>query len=303
MQAPPAITLRQLQVFSETIVHGSLQAAAQALGMTPSAASMALAALESACDGPLFERTGRGLRLNDKGSRLLPRAREALGAVESLLAEARDPGRELAGTLRVGCSSTPGRYVFPSLAKDFTRRHPAAKLVLKVGNTGAVAAWVAAGAVDCGVVEGGVPHGLDQEPWIEDELLVVARKGHAMAGWERVPPEALSTETWIVRESGSGTLALQEHFMAANGIQARDFIEFGDMESVKRAVLEGLGIGILSRHAVKDELMNGRLQALAVGESITRRFSIATQPGQYRSRILEAFLAFTRGWKPKAIRT
>jgi len=257
------LSLRQLQVFAAVCRSGGVTAAADAIGLSQSAASQALAELESALDGPLFDRAGRRLLLNERGRLLLPRADELLersAEIEAALRRQSEAGEVL---VRLAASLTVGSYLLPALIGAHLARHRRARLELRVENTGAVIAAVAAYQVDAGFIEGPCEHPeLRVLPWRQDELRVVAAPGHALASKRRLAPADLAGADWVLRERGSGTREVFERAAESRGIAVRARLELGHTEAVMRAVMAGAGLGCLSLFVVEDALRRGELVAL-----------------------------------------
>lgn len=146
-------TLRQMQVFVEVARSENVSRAAEALSLSQSAASAALAELESQFERQLFERHGKRLRLNEYGSLLLPHAVELLdraAEIEGLLR-----GERGLGSLRVGATLTIGNYLLPIIVSNFLQAHPESRVRLQVRNTATIAAMLLHHEIDLGLVEGG----------------------------------------------------------------------------------------------------------------------------------------------------
>jgi len=289
-------TLRQLAVFVEIARRGTLSAAAEEMLLTQSAASMSLKELEKGLGGPLFNRIGRGLVLNDRGRLLLRKAEALLGEARELAELTRDDGAALAGTLHLGCSTTIASYDLPRRIKAFHESHPQAEIVLRVGNTKEVAQHLRTGEIDLGLVEGDlIRQDLTEEDWQRDELVVIAAPGHPLAGRKRVTRSELGNELWIMREEGSGTLSTLAGALADNKVRPRRMHRIGHTEAIKRAVEAGMGISALSHIAVAREIADGHLTILPVPFTIARWFRIITYPGRYQSRLVRHVLDWLRG--------
>ena len=252
-------SLRQLAVFAATAREGSTRAAAERIARSQSAASSALADLEAALGVPLFDRVGRGLRLNENGRALLPRARSLLDQAAEL--QALFAG-DHAAPLAVAASFTIGEYLLPALVSRWTQAHPASLVQLRIGNTRDVIDAVAGFDVDLGFIEGPQTHpDLIVTPWLDDELVIVAAPGHPLAG--RVATgRQLADATWALREHGSGTRQVSDGWLTDHLPQVRVAYELGSTEAIKHVVASGDTLGCLSRHAVAQALADGHLVAL-----------------------------------------
>lgn len=288
-----ALTLRQLGVFVAVARAGSTRAAAERVARSQSAASSALAELESTLGVKLFDRVGRRLTLNAQGRALLPRA---VGLLEQAAEVGRMFGATDQGALRVAASFTVGEYLLPPLIAGWKRAHPGIRLRLDIANTRAVLDAVAALEVDVGFIEGARTHpDLDVAHWREDELVVVAAGDHPMAG-RRVDRAWLREAPWILREPGSGTREAADRWLVPALGRFRIEMELGSNEAVKRAVAAGLGVGLLSVHAVAEAVAAGALTRLQTSlPPMHRALAIVTHRERTPGRALAGFLAHCQG--------
>jgi DNA-binding transcriptional LysR family regulator len=277
-------TIRQLEVFCETASCGLLTRAAQKLSLTQSAASMALRQFEKYAGGDVFTRVGRGLRLNDRGERLLPLAREVLGAYDRFAEKCRDAG-PLSGAVCVGASTTVADYCLPGAMRGFMAENPGVDISLIVGNTEEMAAALHAGELDFAVVEGEISdNAVSAATWRQDELAIVVPPKHRFASRRRMRIAELENERWILREKGSGTRSTLENLLAQEGIHISDVREIGHTEAIKRAVEAGMGISCLSVLAVSRETKAGTLAAIKLNPPLNRRFTLLQFKNRYMSR-------------------
>ena len=284
------ITLRQLEVFCETAAAGHLTRAAQKLHMTQSAASMALRQFEKDAGGPVFTRLGRGLKLNDRGLRILPLAGAALEHYDRFVESCRDGG-SLSGPVRVGASTTVANYCLPGRMRDFMAQNPLVEVSLRVGNTDDIASALRRGEIDFAIVEGKVSdEDISVKPWLRDELLVIMPPTHCLAAKKKVRLRSLVHERWVLREKGSGTLSTLESVLAEQGARLLRVREIGHTEAIKRAVEAGMGLGCLSALAVSREVQAGSLAALKIDPPLLRRFCLLEFKGRYQNRQSKALL-------------
>ncbi|QWV99545.1 LysR family transcriptional regulator [Geomonas nitrogeniifigens] len=290
------ITLRQLEIFEKVAVCGQVTQASIQLLLTQSAVSMALAELERLAGAPLFERSGRRLFLNDRGRQLLPEAREVLSRVRRMEQFLEDSIGTPVGSLIVGASTTIGNYLLPAMVGEFSRLYPGAKPLLRVGNALQIEQGVESGELDLGLIEG-LQHlpSLMAIPWRRDELVLIVGKGHPWASLGRATPDMLRDAAWIMREKGSGTREIFETAMERGGVNYAVALELGHTEAVKKAVEAGLGVGCLSRMAVQRELDQGWLFEVANPVDLQRTLLIVTRKNDYRSTLMQAFLALLEG--------
>lgn len=286
------ISVRQLEVFCETAAAGNLTRAAQKLHMTQSAASMALGQFEKEAGGAVFTRIGRGLRLNDRGARLLSIAERTLADYDQLQTSCREGG-PLNGTVRVGASTTIANYFLPGLCGEFMGLHDKVAIELRVGNTDEMALALRRGEVDFAAVEGPVSgKDIDAHDWLRDELVIVTPPRHRLARNHTVRLGDLMKERWILREKGSGTLNVLKEALTQNRLRIQKAQEIGHTEAIKRAVEAGMGISCLSYRAVIREATAGELGSLKTSPPLFRWFRLLNYKDRYQSREARALY----GW-------
>lgn len=254
------VTIRQLEVFSAVAREGSTRAAAGQVSRSQSAASNALAELETTLGVHLFDRVGKRLILNENGRALLPFAAsvvERASATEALFTEAH------AMPLRLASSYTIGEYLLPEVIARWKNVQPQSQIRLRIANTHEVFESIAGFESDVGFIEGQHTHPeLTVRRWRKDSMVVFAAATHPFA--QRKPtPDDLAGAPWILREAGSGTREASDAWLIPQLSEVKVDLELGSNEAVKQAVALGLGLGCLSRHAVAGALRQGWLAEVA----------------------------------------
>lgn len=296
-------TLRQLSVFAAVARQESVSRAAEELALSQSATSTALGELERLYDTPLFDRIGKRLRLNEAGQALWPQALDLLeraDAVDSTL-----QGHAGFGRLRIGATLTIGNYLATLIVAAYLKRHTGGSAQLRVHNTTTIVEQVARFDLDLGLIEGSCRHpDLIVEPWVEDELVVFCAPQHRLAGRPSVTLAELAEESWIVRESGSGTRETLDQAMLRQHFNLRVRLELEHTEAIKRAVEHGLGIGCISRLALRDAFRRGSLVALETPElDLHRHFHFVWHRQKYQTAGMREFIALCRRLTAKVRRS
>lgn len=289
-------SLRQLEVFLAVARSESVSRAASELGMSQSAVSGALADLERQFDIQLFDRIGKRLRLSQLGHSLRPRC-DALHEQAIELERAFGSPSDIGG-LRVGATLTIGNYVTVPLMARFMREHPGARITLEVANTAEIARRVANFEIDVGLVEGQLHDpSLDVSAWCDDELVVFCAPGHPFAGRAALSDQDLLDAHWIVREPGSGTRQAFEHAMHGIVSDLQIALELQHPEAIKSAVEAGVGIGCVSRLALKDAFRRGVLTPCNVpGRDFRRQFCFVLHKQKHRSASIQTWLELCAAW-------
>jgi DNA-binding transcriptional LysR family regulator len=288
------VTLHQLRIFLAVARHRSYSRAAEELRLSQPAVSAQVRELERHLGGVFFERVGRGIRLTGAGGEFLAYAERVCVLVD----EARFVMDEFEGLKRgrvaIASVSTAGAYVLPPLLGAFRALHPGIAISLEVANRAVCQKRLMGSEVDL-VVMGRVPEQVPHEaaPFLDEELVMIAAPSHALAEARNIVPGRLRHEPFIFREVGSGTRINAEEFLRERGIAAPVSLELGDNSAVKEAVAAGLGISLVSRHAIRMELSLGRLAVLDVrGLPLHRQWYIVHREKQRLSRAAAAFKAF-----------
>lgn len=295
------VTLRQLEVFVATARAGSTRGAADRVARSQSAASAALADLETALGAPLFDRVRKRLLLNENGRALLPKA-------ASLLDQALELQHLFSGEhampLKMAASLTIGEVLLPELVARWQALHPSSPVQLLIGNTREVIAAVVALEVDIGFIEGPQAHpDLVLRPWLSDEMVVVAAPGHPLARKRRVTPQSLREARWAMREPGSGSREAVDRWLLEHLGTIQVAFELGSLEAIKRLVASGAALGCLSRHAVAASLADGSLVSLRTGlPPARRRLAIVMHRDKRVGLGAEDFLRFCAAAKREAQR-
>lgn len=286
-------TLRQLRVFGAVARNLSFTGAAKELHLTQPAVSMQVKELEAACGAPLFERIGRGIHLTEAGGEL---AACAAGIAEQLrqTEERLDALRGLKkGLLRLGAVST-AKYFAPALLAAFKRAHPDVTVRFTVGNREEMIESLAANDADL-VIMGRPPRELDTvaEAFATNPLVIVAAPDHPLAKRRRIPLRRLAEETFLIRERGSGTRAAMERVFKDRAVPYRAGMEVASNETIKQAVIAGMGIAFLSAHTMALELRARKLVVLDVaGLPIVRQWFVIHLKTKRLAPVAAAFRQF-----------
>ncbi len=287
-------TLRQMAVFVAVARQESVSRAAEALSLSQSATSMALAELERLYDTQLFDRLGKSLRLNELGQALLPQALELIEratAIETVL-----EGRAGFGKLRIGATLTIGNYLATLIVADYLKRHPESSAQLQVHNTATIIDQLARYELDLGLIEGTCRHpDLVVEPWVEDELVVFCAPAHPLAKRRSATLARLAKEHWIVREPGSGTRETLDQALRHHHSELKVRLELEHTEAIKRAVEFGLGIGCISRLALREAFRRGSLVPIETPElDLLRHFQFVWHKRKFHTAGMREFVALCR---------
>ena len=256
------MTLEQLRIFVAVAERQHVTRAAQALNLVQSAASAAVAGLESRHGVKLFHRVGRGVELTEAGSQFLVEARAVLARAATAESMLHEFGGLQRGSLLVQASQTIASYWLPRHLVAFRRAYPKIDLRLLIGNTAQVAAAVHDGSAELGFVEGAVDNPLLlREVVARDQMLLVVGPDHPWARQDRVTSADLIETDWVLREPGSGTRSVFEAELERLGLgrQLRVILELPSNEAVRAAVEAGAGATVISASVASPSLEAGLL--------------------------------------------
>ncbi|KQN02343.1 LysR family transcriptional regulator [Sphingomonas sp. Leaf230] len=280
------MTLEQLRIFVGVAEREHMTRAAEALNVTQSAASAAIAALEARHGVPLFHRVGRGIELSEAGRMFLVDARAVLGrAASAELALAEYAGLER-GTLRLVASQTIAGYWLPRQLAAFHARYPAISIELAIDNTEGAAARVLDGAVELGFVEGVIDEPALAHWTVANDRMVLVSDRAA----DTIDEDWIRAARWIVREQGSGTRSSFEEVLRQRGVDPSDLtvaLMLPSNEAVRSAVEAGAGVAVLSQHVVAPAIAAGTLHDLPLGLP-RRSFYALRHKERYRTRAADA---------------
>jgi LysR family transcriptional regulator, low CO2-responsive transcriptional regulator len=287
------VSLRQLRVFEAAASNRSFSKAAQLLHLTQPGVSMHIKELETSAGLPLFERIGKKLHVTDAGQELLERVREILRALKDA-EDALDGLKGLKrGRINLAVVST-AKYFAPRLLARFGKDFPELDIRLAVNNREEVIEQLIANEVDLAIM-GRSPQSLDTiaEPFAQNPHVIIAAPGHPLAGQRRISIERVAKETFIVREPGSGTRLAMQQFFDERRLTFRVAMEMASNETIKQAVMAGMGVSFISRHTIDLELQTERLAILDVsGTPVIRQWHLAHLAKKRLSPTAVAFKRF-----------
>ncbi len=257
-------TLRQLKVFEAVARNLSFSRAAEELHLTQPAVSTQVKTLQEHAGIALFEQLGKKIHLTPAGHEMLHSGRAIIQQFDELeLAMTQFKG-VAGGKLNVSVISA-GDYFFPRLLVDFARRHAGVTLNFGVCNREELLAQLTDNLTDLAIMVR-PPLGMDtvNEPFAPHPYVIVAAAGHPLAGRKRIPVSRLAREPFVVREKGSDTWNSMQEGFGAHLQRLNIAMEIKSTETIKQAVMAGMGVSFLSAHTISRELRSGSLVTLDV---------------------------------------
>lgn len=257
-----------LETFVEAAERGTFTAAAREIGISQAAVSQRIQQLESVLKTSLFRRGPGRVTLTDAGQQLYEYAQRIHKLTDEAWAAVTGRSSEARGELALAASSVPGQYFLPPLLAVFGKRHPQVQVRVSVTDTDDVLRQVERGTASIGLVGGqGGGSQLEFRRFARDELVLAVPKRHAWWRKRRVSVPDLLTQPLIQRERGSGTRHCLERGLEQLGVTLSSLnvvLELGSTEAIKEAVLQGVGLAVMSKRAIDKEIKAGRLKALRI---------------------------------------
>ncbi len=275
------ITLRQLRGFDAVRRAGSLSGAAKLMHLTPPAVSLQLRDLENAIGAPLFDRVDGSMTPTRIGREL----EDLVNEIDALMLRFGENVDALKGVdhgvVSVGVVST-ARYFAPTVLAAFMKIYPDIRIQLQVGNRASTMEKLERLELDFAITGTPPEHFEVKREFIsKNPQIIIAAPDHPLAQESRIPLQALRGETFLLRETGSGTRGVTDRLFSRDKQLPSSGLEFGSNETIKQAVMAGMGIAVISAHTVAAELAEGRLVALDVkGLPINRKWFLVKHAGK-----------------------
>ena len=289
------ITLRQLRVFNEVCDLRSYSRAAEEMSLTQPAVSLQIRQLEELIGQPLFDYVGKKLYMTEAAEALQLASRDIFGRLENLDMQLSDMQGSLQGQLKLAVESS-AKYFVPHLFAAFKRQHPEVNLQLTVVNRAQAVRRLSDNRDDL-VIMSMVPQdmGLEFLPFLNNPIIAVAPADHPLCDQGPLHLQDLVPYTLVIREPGSGTRLACEEYFKEKRVHFNQILEVASTESQRECAIAGLGVALLTRHAVNLELATGLLRELPVDELPLYRSWCAVQAKAKRlSPVAHAFLGFIR---------
>lgn len=287
------VTLRQLQVFLAIAKTENVGTAAADLFMSKSAVSQALAELEAKLEVQLFDRNRGRIYLTAEGRRLMPQADEMVRRATDISELFR--ARKKFSQFRVGCTRTVGTFMIAELMKGFEDAMGWIPAV-EIANTHAIAERLAKFELDIALIEGPVTDPeLVTEPWLEDEMVVVAPKDHPLTG-RPVSYDELNNVRWVLHEEGSSSRNFFDTQLRQKLSSIHVNAELNSFDAIIRSVLVGLGLTYISRRVLTDPFYGRYLTAVELPDRFRRQLTFCRHADKYLSPDVHAWMNHCRAY-------
>ncbi|MEE9493866.1 MAG: LysR family transcriptional regulator [Gammaproteobacteria bacterium] len=287
-------SLRQLQVFAAIVHQGSFTKAAEILHLTQPTVSMQMSKLSQTIGMPLLEQANRKVQMTAAGEVLYKATRDIFGTFSRLEMEIADLKGLKYGRLRLTALTT-AQYFAPRILGEFSKRFPGIEVSLNVINREHLIERLSRNEDDIYILGQSFPPGIKikASPFAENKLVVIASSEHPLAGRKNIPLKEITSESFIMREPGSGIRDAVFRLFNQYKLTPNTGFELGSNEAIKHAIVAGLGISVLSHTALTLENPNGPLTILDVENfPIQRQWYLVYPEGKKLSLVAQAFHDF-----------
>ena len=289
--------IRKLDALCKVIELKSFTRAAEAMLLSQPTISEHIRSLEVELGQQLIERHGREIDPTPAGQLLHRYARKILQTRSEAIQAVQQYSGTVSGRIIIGSGTIPGTYVLPELIGSFRSLYPSIKATLRITGSQRIAAKVLAGEYEIGVVGAKWNEkGLEWTPVFSDELTVAVHPSHPWSKKKHVALQDICEQPFIMREPGSGTRKVFTTILKESGIHEnslQEVAEIGSTDAVKEAVKSGLGVAVLSKYAVRDDVQCGRLATVALdGHDLWRSFYLIRRKNRTLTPVASLFFEY-----------
>ena len=290
--------LRQLEIFCKVVELESFSKAADAVYLAQASVSERIATLEKMVGTKLLDRLGRQIVPTKAGELLYKHAILLLEMKRTACLEMENFLGLKQGEIHIGGSTIPGEYILPEIIGRFHEKNPLVSVTLNIADSSEIETRVLEGGLEMGIIgfKSSDKNLISYELW-QDELLLAVPSSHRWAKKKVVSIQEISDKPFILREIGSGTLKIMEEYI--KGSRLRDtgafhvVARFGSSTAIKRGVMAGLGISILSSRAIDMEVKAGLIKSLRVKElQMLRKFYLIRDRRRIASPLCQTLFDF-----------
>lgn len=301
------LNIHEMQVFLIAAETENFSEAGRRLNISQPAISMQIRSLEETLGIDLFHRSGRHISLTEAGHTLVPLARDLVSRSTQIEETMASLQGEVVGLLKLGCSTTSGKYILPKLIARLRERHPQVQVVCHANTRGAALQMLMEGEVHVVISSLREPSkDIEYYPFMTDRVVLVVPPDHLWAEKRVIEPEELVNADFILREEGSGTREALQDKLAGHNLSLdhlNTVMVLGNSEAISLAVQEGIGVAFISCMVVAEGLRTGTLVPITVkGMDITQTLYLARHTGRPATRAQTAFWDFAFAPENKHLR-
>lgn len=287
------MNLKKLEAFIMVVEKNSFSEAAAALKSSQPSVSLKIKSLEDELGFELLDRGAAGVRPTPAGMLVYSAAKDLARRWRMLEGELGEFQGTLTGTLTIGASTIPGTYLLPCWVKRFRSLFPKVDVKIDIGDSKKILEKLQNHQIDAAIIGMKVESRLvKSNPVATDSLVLVTPEGHPLVQTESADFAQLQQYDFVLREEGSGTRKMMEHYLAEKNLSIEDLtvaVSIGSTESVIAAVEAGLGISFISRLAAMPAQRAGRIKIVDLFEPYERKFYLVTHTDAENTPMIRQF--------------
>lgn len=287
------MNINHLRLFYAVAKAQSFSKAAEDIFVSQPSISVQVKNLEQELGVKLYRQVGRKIVLTDIGITVYQYAKKVFQLVDELDVYIQDYKGLNKGRLLVGASTTPGIYILPKILGQFKKAFSSIEIILDIGNSQEIENKILTNQLEIALVGGDTSDNpnLEVKTITHDDLVVVVSIDHELAKSNTVTLDDILNEPFVVREPGSSTRIALESRLQELGRKIKINMQFGSLEAIKQAVAANLGVSVLSRFVIDQEVCSGHLHIVHIPElEITRNVNVIFPKDKRLSAPTTAFL-------------
>lgn len=291
------LSIRNLKVFATVCQEKNMTKAAKQLDISQPAASLAVREMEEYTGTTLFERDGRGMRLTKAARHFYPMVQQLL----KLYGEMENEMMKWSSTssVHIGSSISIGACILPSVIRKYNQNYPEIEVKVSINSSDIIEQAILNGDLDIALIEGSIHSDkIVSECFLKDELVAICGMFHPLAGKKQVPIDRLQNEKFLFREKNSGTRELIETVFSQKDFFFEPMWESTSTTALINAVAQGIGISILPKKMLQDQLDNHKVYSFSIeGIDLSRNYYVIYQKKRLMTVPVEHFLSMVRNWQ------
>ncbi len=284
--------IENFKVFSDLVESESFSRAAKLNGITQSAVSQQLRAMEKNFNVIIVDRSQKQFKLTREGQKLYSSARDILHRYEKLHSELQEMKKIISGTIHISTIYSIGLHELPPYVKKFLQIFPSVNVRVEYRRSNMVYEDILHNSVDLGLVAyPSKMRKLEVIPFLEDKLVLICNSDHPAAAHQEVKLDDLSNFKFISFDPDIPTRKALDQIFRESKLSIEPVMEFDNIETVKRAVEIGAGVSILPEITVQQEVKQGLLKAIPIkGKQFTRPLAIIHRKGRVLTPAIKKFI-------------
>lgn len=288
------MTIRHMKIFIQVYIAESITKAAELLHMTQPAVTRAIREMERYYGVCLFERINHRLNRTAAGEEFYAHALHIVEAFDRMEKELRN--WDEIGKLRIGATNTLGTFLLPDLLPRFQEKFPRLEIISAITNADILQNGLLNNRYDLALIEGTVgTQGLHAEPFATDRLLLVLPPGHELVEKEKISPDDLIKYPLLLREKGSTTRSLLEHYFFFHHMELKPVMESCNPQAIVHAIQRGLGISFLPERWVRQGAWEGTIALREMeGDDFVRKNYVVWHENKFITKAMQAFLSLVK---------